>query len=125
MRKTFLFASLILAAAPAVFAQGAATDAQARYKEERARCMSGQSHQDRATCLREAGAALQESRRGGLSTSGDLQANALARCNAQPAADRDACRMRIEGQASVQGSVEGGGVIREATTVIPAGTAAP
>lgn len=123
MRKTSLIAIFALAAAPAVFAQGA--DAQSRYKEERARCLNGQSHQDRATCLREAGAALQESRRGGLTTSADLQANALARCNAQPAADREACRLRIEGSSSIQGSVEGGGIIREATQIVPAGAATP
>jgi hypothetical protein len=33
-------------------------DAQARYQQERAVCLSGQSNQDRATCLREADAAL-------------------------------------------------------------------
>ncbi|MET0310763.1 MAG: hypothetical protein ABW051_01810 [Burkholderiaceae bacterium] len=123
MRKTSLIAILCLAAAPAAFAQGA--DAQSRYKAERAACTDGTSHQDRATCLREAGAALQESRRGGLTSSTDLQANALARCNAQPAGDREACRLRVESASSTQGSVEGGGIIRESTQTIPAGTAAP
>jgi hypothetical protein len=82
--------------------------------------MSGQSQQDRSTCLREASAAWAEARRGGLTsaTSTDYQANALARCNAQPAADRDACVLRIQGQGRVEGSVNGGGLIRQVETPI-------
>lgn len=92
--------------------------AQERYNHERARCLSGASHQDRATCLREAGAARQEAGRGGLTTGGDLAANATARCNAQPAADREACVQRVMGAGSTQGSVEGGGVIRQTETPV-------
>jgi hypothetical protein len=51
-------------------------------------------------------------------TSTDYQANALARCNAQPAADRDACVLRIQGQGRVEGSVNGGGLIRQVETPI-------
>ena len=40
------------------------SEAKARYQKELAACISGQSHQDRATCLQEAGAAMQEARRG-------------------------------------------------------------
>ena len=82
--------------------------------------MSGQSHQDRTTCLREAGAALQEARRNRLETGGSaaFEANATARCNAQPATDRAACVQRITGAGSTQGSVEGGGLIREAVTPV-------
>ena len=47
-----------------------------------------------------------------------LAANALARCNAQPAADRDACVLRIQGQGRVEGSVNGGGLIRQVETPI-------
>ena len=98
----------------------ASSEAQQRYNRERAVCMSGQSNQDRATCLREAGAALQEARRNRLGTNAgaDLRANATARCNAQPAADRDACVQRITGAGSVQGSVEGGGLIRQVETPV-------
>lgn len=114
--------AIAIACAPAAWSadkQGASL-AQQRYDQERGKCLSGQSHQDRATCLREAGAALEESRRNRLETSAgaDLQGNATARCNAQPAADRDACVQRIMGAGSTRGSVEGGGVIRETVTPV-------
>ena len=79
--------------------------------------------QDRAACQREAGAARQESQRGGLSTpgGGTADANALARCQSQPAADRAACESRVRGTgaSSTSGSVMGGGVIRETVTPLP------
>ena len=90
--------------------------AQAAYRAERAACMSGQSQQDRATCLKEAAAAMAESRRGGLTT-GDFQRNALARCDAQPESEREACRALARGEGASSGSVEQGGVIRERRTV--------
>ncbi|MEJ6023476.1 hypothetical protein [Ramlibacter sp. PS4R-6] len=87
--------------------------AQLRYQQERADCLSGASSQDRATCLREAAAALQEARRGNLST-GDLAQNGVARCNALPADDRQDCVLRMQPGAA-SGSVSGGGVLREST----------
>lgn len=114
--------AVALACASAAWSAGAkgSSEAQQRYKQERAHCLSGKSHQDRATCLREAGAALQEARRNRLETVGgaSFEANATARCNAQPAADRAACVQRIVGAGSAQGSVEGGGLIREAVTPV-------
>jgi hypothetical protein len=61
-------AASALLAVPAVIAAGAGdpSDARTRYLQERAMCDSGESHQDRATCLREAGAAYDQARRGGL-----------------------------------------------------------
>ena len=55
------------AAAARCLRQGPRRDAQARYQQERAACLAGQTGQDRATCLKEAGAALAEARRGKLS----------------------------------------------------------
>jgi hypothetical protein len=118
-----LIACTILLTTATAWAAGnkSLTDAQQRYNQERARCMSGQSHQDRATCLKEAGAALQEAKRGGLATTkSGLAANATARCDAQPAADRADCIARVQGAGSTSGSVEAGGVIRQTETVIPA-----
>lgn len=114
--------AVVLACAPAAWSAGdkAVSEAQQRYSQERANCMSGQSHQDRATCLREAGAALQEARRHRLdgAAGADLEANATARCEAQPAADRTACVQRVMGAGSAQGSVEAGGLIRQTETPV-------
>lgn len=89
-------------------------DAKARYQADRAYCNSGQSNQDRATCLKEAGAALQASRKGNLNEEERAyHQNALIRCNALPVGDREACQRRIEGEGTTSGSVLGGGLIRE------------
>ena len=69
------------------------TDAAARYQQERAVCLSGQSSQDRATCLREAGAAFAEAKRGALDDgSAAHERNARERCNKLAEADRNAER---------------------------------
>ena len=116
-----------MAGMPTAFAQGAAPGTDARMQRERAVCDGVQ--QDRAACLREAGAAQQEARRQGLTTAGPAgQAdNALSRCQLQPPADRADCEARIRGtgQSSTEGSVMGGGVIRETVTPVPAGPNAP
>ena len=98
------------------------SDIQARYQKERAACMNGESHQDGATCLKEAGAALQEARRGNLVTMDERQyeKNRLARCDAHPPEDREDCVRRMHGEGTTTGSVEGGGIYRElVTTVTP------
>ena len=113
--------ALVLALAPSAWSAAgkASSEAQQRYNQERVHCMSGESSQDRATCLREARAALQEARRNHLQTGAgvNLEANATARCNAQPAADRDACVQRIRA-GTTRGSVAGGGLIREVETPV-------
>ena len=97
------------------------SDAQARYQQERAACDSGQSQQDRATCLREAGAALHEARQGRLGEGQvQYQQNALARCGYLPAEERSACHARMQGQGTTSGSVAGGGIYRELVTREPA-----
>ena len=48
-------------------------------------------------------------------------ANALRRCEVFKAAeDQSACRARVMGETEAQGSVAGGGVLRETETVVPA-----
>ncbi|NMM27988.1 MAG: hypothetical protein HHJ12_12055 [Glaciimonas sp.] len=101
-------------AATAAMAASNTSDADARYKADRAICNSGQSNQDRATCLKEAGAAHQESKKGQVdSGKGTYQQNALIRCNALPADERDACQRRIGGEGTTSGSVRDGGLFRE------------
>lgn len=115
-------AALVIALAPAtVWAAGnkGLSEAQQQYRQERARCQSGESQQDRATCLKEASAAYGEARKGALSTgSADYLQNATQRCKAQPAADQEACVQRIVGPGSTSGSAEGGGIIRHTETKV-------
>ena len=100
--------------------------ADEQYSQERSRCMSGSSGQDQATCLKEAGAAQAERRRGGLDTYGAHRRNAMSRCEEMPDADRADCRARVRGKSSADrkvitsGSVAGGGILRESVTTVPA-----
>lgn len=113
--STLLGISMLLFANAAIAADhGNLLDAKAQYEKDRALCLSGQSGQDRTTCLREAGAALSEARRGTLGDEPSSYAkNALIRCQAQPAEDREACQRRVEGAGVTSGSVSGGGILRE------------
>ncbi len=109
-----------LLCSPFVYAeQGGTAAARARYEQERSRCQSGQSGQDLKTCMREAGAALQEAQQGRLDGHDASYArNALERCKPLPAEDAKDCRDRILGQGavSISGSVKGGGLYREKVT---------
>ncbi len=126
-------AALALALASTAFHIGTAqaadpAAAKSVYAKERADCEAGRTQQDRATCLREAGAAAQERKRNGLPNPGSARQNATERCKALPQKDQADCLARIEGpssanqQVTTSGSVSGGGVIRETktTTVGPA-----
>lgn len=107
--------------ATAFAAGGSAGDAKSRHERESAACMDGSSQQDRATCLQEAGAALDEARRGRLDARNAAhEGNATARCNALPAKDRSDCVARINGAGTTSGSVRDGGIYRELVTRTPA-----
>jgi hypothetical protein len=107
--------STVAAAGPGV------SDAQARYQQDRAACLNGNTNQDRATCLREAGAALVEARRNGLTTTTDSTyvQNSMERCVPLPAADQEDCVRRMNGEGTVKGSVEEGGIYRELRRAVP------
>jgi len=117
----FALAAVALAASSAWAGTTAASgDAAARYQQERATCTNGQSHEDRATCLREAGAALEEARKGHLDDGNtDYQRNAEQRCQRLPADDKEACLARMRGQGTTSGSVGQGGILREYREVVP------
>lgn len=123
VRSTLSAAALFAAVFSASIAQAQAPEpgSAARAQQERATCDGLQ--QDRAACLREAGAARQEAGRNGLTSVGPgrADANAMARCREQPAADRADCEARLQGGArtSTEGSVMGGGIIRETVTPLP------
>lgn len=125
-RKYLLALSLFVGSMGLGSTAAIAADASGSYQQERAACLSGQTQQDRATCLREAGAARGEAKRGNLNDGAvSYQQNAQNRCNALPPADRDACMRRMQGQGTVSGSVDGGGVYRETTTIVPVPAASP
>lgn len=102
-----------------VTSQGLA-EAEARFRQEMSVCNTGRSSQDLATCQREARNALAEYKRGRLDTSGNLNANARQRCEALEGDDRRDCLSRARGEGLQEGSVAGGGILRETiTTIVP------
>ena len=115
-----LAAATLLASGAAV-AAAKVSEAQRQYNEDRAHCMSGNSNQDRATCLKEAGAAFQEAKRGGLSTGtdADVSGNKTIRCETLPARDRKDCVMRMQGEGVARGNSQDGGIIRELARPVP------
>lgn len=109
---------------PAAPAAGSsiATEARTQYQDNRAYCMSGKSAQDQKTCLREAGAALGEARRGRLAEGeADFERNKFARCAVhRDPAEKEYCERRMRGEGTAGGSVEGGGLLRELVVTVPA-----
>ena len=112
-------------ATPAFAGDSAATpgdSANARYLKDRADCNAGKTAEDRATCLKEAGAAEADRKRHQLDTNGSTAQNAADRCNLVPAKDKADCMARVQGAGSANqtvtksGSVAGGGIIKETTT---------
>ena len=80
----FGLASVLACAALSAQAAAGSTgiDASGNYKQEVEACKSGQTQQDQATCLREAGSARAEKQRGTLGKAdSQLEANAKARCD--------------------------------------------
>lgn len=129
------FAALLFAAAfpfTSALAADAPTGAEAQYQRDRIACMAQpEASVARETCLREAGAAREAAASGDLANElapSELQRNAQSRCTVhQDPVDRAACIRMVQGEGASQGSVEGGGVIRETITVLPppASLAAP
>jgi hypothetical protein len=115
-----LAALLAVTAATAQVATGTTgIDATGSYRHEVQSCLSGQTQQDQATCMREARNAKAEKQRGALDTAdAQHQANALARCDALAGEDKAACQARVMGYGNTSGSVAGGGVLREVETVV-------
>ncbi|TAK82501.1 MAG: hypothetical protein EPO20_20740 [Betaproteobacteria bacterium] len=113
---------LLSALAQILLSPVAFADARQTFQEERARCMSGPPDEDRAACLKEAGAALQAAKRGELQDNpGVYETNRLARCAYLPKGEREDCERRMQGEGTTSGSVEGGGIYRELRTQVPAG----
>ena len=113
------------AAAPLAFAQSGtdsmSIDATGDAKSEMAACQSGKTPQTRAICITEVRNAQAAKRAGKLQNYGDFAANALKRCDVfKTAEDQAACRARVGEQATLEGSVASGGILREAEVTVPA-----
>ena len=117
-RLALVAGAALLGATTAIAADGVTVaDAQSVYQKDRAACLNGATNQDQATCLKEAGAALQASQRGGLDDGqARVEQNRLLRCDGQPPEERQNCVRRMSGEGSTTGSVEAGGIYRELVT---------
>jgi hypothetical protein len=105
-----------LAASPS-----ALTQAQERYRQDIAKCSSGQSNQSVVDCRREAGSALAEAKRGAIHNDpAQYRMNALQRCTVHEGDDRAACEARIIGQGDITTGAEAGGLLRKSITIKPA-----
>jgi len=113
------------ALAPAIsMAQTSLLTPDQQYEQDVKRCNAGQTAEDRATCLKEAGAAREAARQHKLDDKRDdhYARNALQRCNELPASQRSACVAEMQSPTRVEGSVSGGGVLRETVIPVPVGT---
>jgi len=89
-----------------------------RYQQELRQCEQLSPTVDMQACKREAGAALQATRRGNLQNHNGMNydQNKTERCAALPAG-----MMQMSGQNTrTMGSVEEGGILRETTITVPA-----
>ena len=114
-RLPALMGAAMLLCSSAAFA---ASQAPSALQQERAAC-ARLPEESRSACEREAGAATQAARSGDLSSmdASTYERNALARCDAfQAPQDKAECQARMGSRATVGGSVEGGGLLRELTT---------
>jgi hypothetical protein len=94
-------------------------DDSGSYRHEVQSCLSGNTQQDRDTCLREARNAQADKQRGVLDNNqARFDANATARCDVLKGEDEAACKARVMGFGNTTGSVAGGGVLREVETVV-------
>jgi hypothetical protein len=89
-------------------------DRQRSYQVDRQRCLAGDTGQNQASCLQEAGAVLQQplSVQGPVSDA-QLAANALQRCDALTGDEHQSCILRMQGSGSVEGSAASGAILRE------------
>ena len=123
----------LMAAASAFAADPVITDpatsdgAKSQYEAERARCLSGTTGQDQASCLRSAGAAYEAIKQNRLQDpSTAYRDNALARCKTLPTSDRADCESRVDGAGRSSGSVKDGGIYKESvTTIVAPGSSTP
>jgi len=77
----------------------------------------------RDPAVHEEQAVRQEARQGVLARGenpAEFERNRLARCDKHQGEDRDLCIRRMNGEGTVSGSVQGGGIYRELRVLVPA-----
>jgi hypothetical protein len=108
-----------IATAASITNRDTGIDDTGSYQSEVHACLSGGTQQSQADCLKEARNAHADKARGVLDTQGDLNANAMSRCNVfQSGEDKAACQARVMGMGNIEGSVAAGGLLRESETVV-------
>lgn len=120
----FALTTLMAMSATAQIASGTTgIDATGNARSEMMACQTGKTQQDRETCMTEVRNANAAKRAGKVdNANGQFTANALKRCDVFQGEDLIACRARVTGEGQVDGSVAGGGAIRQVETVtIPPG----
>jgi len=116
----FGVAALLSLSASAQIASGTTgIDASGDARSEMNACLTGRTQQDRQTCMTEVRNANAAKRAGKVdNASNDFKANALKRCDIFQGEDLVACQARIVGYGKTDGSVAGGGAIRQIETVV-------
>lgn len=125
LARTALALACVLSMAPVWAAQPTPrASADAAYQQDRAACLRSDSQHERTSCLREAAAVRAQGRAKTppmvVDTPEARLQNALKRCTDLPPENKAICERMARGEGRVSGSVEGGGVIRELVTPVPA-----
>ena len=111
---------LSLGAAQAGAPSPANAEAQQRFRQEMAVCDSGQSPQGTKVCRTEARNALADAGRSSQTETRDQYSrNAVQRCSEFQGDDRKACEARVFNPSRIDGSVSGGGLVRESVIQVP------
>jgi hypothetical protein len=117
--KTLAVLASLLAAQSFAQTPGDMASARARYKHELTDCAMTHPVVDNRNCVREARNTLAEIRRGRMNESwrsSDFEKNAVVRCDVHQGDDKLDCVARMHGRGKTDGSVAGGGILRELTT---------
>lgn len=118
---SLLLVATLVAAPSWALSRSDKAEIAARYQQERAACLSRTDTADRSACLQDAvvgrDAALRNRPK---DLDPNYAANQLKRCQALPMDLRQDCLARMNGQGTVSGSVDKGGIYRELVTVVPA-----
>lgn len=104
------------------------TEKQQRYEADAQACRSAQRGQDFDACMKEAKAVDAAPVAAGASGTAEQRQRAeLLRCDVFTGDERTACIARLGGEATVSGSVAGGGILRETITtgIVPPSPTAP